>query len=171
MASSNVNTILPTVTLASEQDRPVIFQLLQFMLYDLSPHFGEWISRDGRYVYEWFDSYWIEPDRYPYLICRQEQLVGFALVMSHSPISRRTPCWFMAEFFILKAQRQQGHGQAALKHILTMHPVNWEIATFNKNQRAVSFWTNALLRLGPKDLQRETHTHDKLEWTVQTFVS
>ena len=110
MTSNDTNSILPTVTLAAEQDRPVISNMLQLMLYDLSPLYGEWIGRNGRYFYEWLDNYWVEPDRYPYLISRQDQLTGFALVKAHSPISERAPCWFMAEFFILKAQRRCGYG-------------------------------------------------------------
>ena len=145
--------------------------MLQFMLYELSPLYGEWIGRDGRYPYDRLENYWEEPDRYPYLMHRQKQLTGFALVMAHSPISGRAPCWFMAEFFILRAQRQRGYGQAALSDILSRHHGNWEIGAINKNRDAVSFWRNALLSLDIKDLNTEPQIYEKLEWTVHSFVS
>lgn len=91
--------------------------------------------------------------------------------MAHSAISGRVPCWFMAEFFILKAQRQRGYGQAALRDILSRHSGNWEIAAINWNLDAVSFWMNALLKIGVKDLKKEARTYEKLEWTLHKFVS
>ena len=171
MTSTETDSILPAVTLATVQDRSVISNMLQLMLYDLSPLYGEWIGRDGRYAYDWLDSYWVESDRYPYLIFRQKQLTGFALVMAHSPISGRAPCWFMAEFFVLKAQRQRGYGHAALRHILSRHSGTWEIAAINRNRDAISFWMNALLKLDLKDLKKEFRTYEKLEWMVHSFVS
>lgn len=171
MTSTKQNAVLPTLTLATERDRPVISNLPQFMLYDLSPFYGEWIGRDGRYAYQWLDSYWVEPDRYPYLICREEQLVGFALVMAHSPVSGRAPCWFMAEFFILKAQRRRGYGQVALGDILSRHNGHWEIAVMGKNQDAISFWANVLSKLDLKDRKTESLIHKKPEWTVHSFVT
>ena len=110
MSSIQPDVVLPILAPATEQDRPVISNLLQLMLHDLSPFCGEWIGRDGRYAYAWLDSYWVDPDRHPYVIRLEDQLVGFALVMAYSPVSGRAPCWFMAEFFILKAQRRRGHG-------------------------------------------------------------
>ena len=171
MTSPRIDPVLPTVTPATERDRPVISNLLQLMLYDLSPHYGEWIGRDGRYAYEWLDNYWVEPDRYPYLICREEQLVGFALLMAHSPVSGRAPCWFMAEFFILKAQRRRGYGQVALGEILSRHNGNWEIAVMNNNRDAGFFWTNALSKFDLKDRKQESLIRKKLEWTVHSFVT
>lgn len=62
MTSTETESVLPEVKLAISQDRPVISNMLQLMLYDLSPLYGEWIGRDGRYAYDWLDSYWGEAD-------------------------------------------------------------------------------------------------------------
>lgn len=171
MASTETDLILPKVTIATEQDRLVISNMLQLMLYELSPLFGEWIGRDGRYPYDRLENYWVEPDRYPYLIHRQEQLTGFALVLAHSPISGRASRWFMAEFFILRAQRQRGYGQAALGDILSKHRGNWEIAAINTNRNANFFWKNALAKLDVENLSTEYRIFEKHEWTVHSFVS
>lgn len=171
MTLTGIDPGVATVIPATERDRPVIANLLQLMLYDLSPLYGEWIGRDGRYDYAWLQDYWIEEDRYPYVILRQDQLAGFALVMAHSPLSGRTPCWFMAEFFILKAQRRCGCGQAALRQILARHRGHWEIAVINNNRSALSFWSDALAALEPEALQNQTRTHDDLQWTVHGFIA
>ena len=171
MTSSDKKSVQPTVTLATEQDRAVISNLLQFMLYELSPLYGEWIGRDGRYAYEWLDSYWIDSDRYPYLLSRDDQLAGFALVMARSPITGRAPCWFMAEFFVLKAQRRCGLGQAALADIVSRHKGDWEVAANKKNRDAISFWMKSLSEIDLKDLRKESRTFDNLEWTLHSFVS
>ncbi len=171
MTTTGIGDDMVTVVPATGQDRPVIANLLQLMLYDLSPLHGEWIGREGRYDYAWLQDYWISDDRHPYLILRRDQLAGFALVMAHSPLSGRTPCWFMAEFFILKAQRRQGHGQAALRQLLAMHRGRWEIAVFDHNRDALAFWSDALAALEPDALQSEPRTHDDQQWTVHGFVS
>ena len=171
MTSNQTGSALPTLVPANERDRPVISNLLQLMLYDLSPLYGEWIGRDGRYTYEWLDYYWVDQDRFPYLICREGQLAGFALVMAHSPISGRAPCWFMAEFFVLKAQRRRGYGQVALNAILSRHNGNWEIAVMDINEGAASFWKNALSKSILKNWKKEPVTHKELEWTVHSFVT
>ena len=166
---SNADTI--TLAQATKQDRPVICQLIQLMHYDLSSIYGEWIGRDGRYAYRSLDVYWTEQDHHPYVIRRNGQLVGFALVTPRSPISGRAPCWFMYEFFVLQAQRRRGYGLHAVREILSRHRGNWEIAAIDKNEDAVSFWTTALARLQLADLAKESRTHDKMEWVVHTFVS
>ena len=166
---SNADTI--TLARATKQDRPVISHLIQLMFYDLSSIYGEWIGRDGRYAYRSLDVYWTEQDRHPYVICRKGQLVGFALVSAHSPISGRAPCWFMDEFFVLKAQRRRGYGLLAVREIISRHRGNWEIAANNKNEDAVSFWAKALSRLQLTDLEKESQTYDGYEWVIHTFVS
>lgn len=160
-----------TVSLAEKGDQPTISRLLQFMLYDLSPNYGEWISPDGSYQFESLDVYWKRQGRHPYLIWRQDQLAGCALVSEYSPISGRNPCWFMDEFFVLKAQRKNGFGHEATRQILSMHQGSWEIAAIAKNQSAVSFWTKALSRLAPANLQRTTQVRDGDDWVMHTFES
>lgn len=160
-----------TVNRATKQDRPVIARLIQLMLYDLSPVFGEWIGNDGSYAYDYLDAYWTEQDRHPYLFYQSAQLVGFALVSAHSPISGRARCWFMSEFFVLKAQRRRGYGLQAVREIVSRHRGNWEIAVILQNRDAVSFWSKVLLQLQLTDLKQHSQSHAGFEWVVNTFVS
>lgn len=171
MTSSNNISDYITVSLADKSDQPTLSRLIQFMLYDLSPNYGEWISPDGSYQFESLDVYWEQQDRHPYLIWRQNQLAGCALVSAHSPISGRKPCWFMDEFFVLKAQRKNGFGHEAARQILSMHKGSWEIAAIEKNQGAVSFWTKALSKLALTNLERTTPAHDGDDWVMHTFES
>ena len=158
---SNANTI--TLAQATKQDRPLICQLIQLMHHDVSPIFGEWIGRDGRYAHRSLDVYWTEQDRHPYVIRRKGQLVGIALVSARSPISGRAPCWFMDEFFVLKAQRRRGYGLLLVREIISRHRGKLEIAAIDRNEGAVSFWINALSRLQLTDLEKEFLTYDKNE--------
>ncbi|MEO1020488.1 MAG: GNAT family N-acetyltransferase, partial [Pseudomonadota bacterium] len=152
-------------------DRRTIANLPQLMLYDLSPIDGEWIGGNGRYAYRWLDLYWTEPGRNAYLFTRNGQLSGFALVLAYSPLSGCTPCWFMAEFYILRAQRHLGYGKLAASEIIARHPGNWEIAVLKNNQNAISFWTATLSRLPLTDLKTESQTHDARERVVHSFIS
>jgi len=171
MAALETNAASITVTQATEQDQPVVARLIQLMHYDISPYFGEWISLDGCYAHGSLDAYWTEQDRHPYLIHRSKQLVGFALVSAHSPISGRAPCWFMDEFFVLRAQQRRGYGLQAVRKILSRHPGNWEIAVIEKNLDAISFWAKGLSRLRLKDLTKEPGTHAGFDWIIHSFTS
>ena len=171
MWSADDESKVMSVTLATESDRSVISNLLQLMLYDVSHVYGEWIGSDGRYAYEGLDAYWIENDRFPYLVFRQRQLAGFALVMARSPISGRAPCWFLGEFFILKAQRRRGCGQAAFRQVLSRHTGDWEIAINNNNKDARFFWAKGLPRFGLNDLTTVIRPHDDSDRTIDSFMA
>ena len=171
MAARDNTTEPVVVTSASKQDEPKIARMIQFMLYELSPFHGEWIDADGCYEYEYLSRYWSESGRLPYLILKNAQLAGFALVMNHSPITGRSPCWFMAEFFILKAQRRRGYGRQAFHRLIAKHAGPWEIAVRCKNHPAQRFWDAALADHETSGLRRDEPKHDGSEWIVHEFTA
>jgi predicted acetyltransferase len=57
-----------------------------------------------------------------HLIYAGDEIAGFALVIDECPLTGRQSCFFMAVFFILKAYRRRGAGQAAVAAALRAHP-------------------------------------------------
>jgi predicted acetyltransferase len=98
------------------------------------------IGPDGRFEYDFLERFW----RFPYLIHAGDEIAGFALVINECPLTGRKPCWFMAEFFVLKAYRRQSVGQTALAAILQRHPGDWQIGVPKANVPAQAFWGRAL---------------------------
>ena len=88
---------------AQEQDRDALRQLIELYAYDFSEFNGTEIGDDGRYGYRYFDAYWTEPERHPFLFRVDGHLAGFALVRAGDPHD-------MAEFFVMRKYRRSGWG-------------------------------------------------------------
>lgn len=86
---------------AHPDQKPAIANLIQLYLHDMTEFMPFPVGDDGLYQYDFLDRFW----RHPYFIMADNEIAGFALVVDECPLTGRTPCWFMAEFFVLKAYR------------------------------------------------------------------
>ena len=129
-----------TIAPASDDQKPTIANLIQLYLYDMTESMPFPVAADGRFEYDFFERFW----RSPYLIHADGEIAGFAFVIGECPLTGREPCWFMAEFFILKAYRRRGVGRRALAEILANHPGVWHIGVPIANRPAGAFWNKAL---------------------------
>lgn len=144
--------------------KPVFGNLIQFYLYDMAAQSVFPVNSLGLYDYDMLDRFW----EHPYLFYLNGEIVGFALVISHCPIRERSPCWFMAEFCVLRPYQRRGLGRAALRSILENHSGDWEIAWLTDNAPAAKFWLATL----PDSDQRRNHvTFDANDWTSVSFTS
>jgi predicted acetyltransferase len=134
---------------ATPDQKPVIANLIQLYLHDMTEFMPFPVEPDGRFAYDFLDRFW----RFPYLIMAGNEIAGFALVI---------------EFFILKAYRGRGTGRAALAAILARHPGNWHIATPLANTAALAFWHKAVapLNAATSDIQFEGNT-----WRLNAFAT
>jgi hypothetical protein len=65
---------------ATQSDAAVLSNLLELYSHDLSDVFVLEPGTDGRFGYEKFPLYWLEPEnRFPFLIRAGTRLAGFAL--------------------------------------------------------------------------------------------
>ncbi len=157
---------MPAISLipARPDQKPVIANLIQLYLHDMTAFMPFPVGADGRYAYDFLDRFW----RFPYLIMSGEEIAGFALVIDDCPLTGRAPCWFMAEFFVLKAYRNSGTGRAAVEQALKAHPGQWHIATPHANEAAKQFWGRALALQQPDS--RDIH-FDGDDWRLHAFVA
>ena len=149
---------------ATSGQRTVIANLIQLYLYYMTETMPFPVGADGRFDYDFLDGFW----RFPYLIYAGDEIAGFALVIDECPLTGRKPCWFMAEFFILKAYRRRGAGQAALDAALAMHPGDWHIAVPQANVPAVAFWDSSL---APRDPGSRDITFGGDDWRLHVFTA
>lgn len=147
---------------ADGAQKPVIANLIQLYLHDLTAFMPFPIGADGRFQYEFLERFW----RYPYFICCDDDIAGFALVVDACPLTGRSPCWFMAEFFVLRAYRGRGLGQAAVDLALAAHPGVWHVGVPYANTAAQAFWRTALRRRNP--LARDLR-FDGDDWRLHVF--
>jgi predicted acetyltransferase len=130
---------------ATEAERPVIENLLQLYLYDMTGDLPFPVGKDGRFAYDFLDRFW----RFPYLVHHDGELAGFALVTDVCPVTGTDPCFFMAEFFVLKAYRRRGLGRAVFHEITARHQGRWHVGVVERNHRAEAFWAKTLAPLSP----------------------
>ncbi len=149
---------------AADSERPTIERLIQLYLYDMASEHPWPLEPDGRYAYDFLERFW----QHPYLLYANGELAGFALVIRGCPITGRTDCWFMAEFFVLRPYRRQGLGAAATHDLIARYPGSWHVAVLQSNQSALAFWDTALGFHGPT---LSPIRFDGDDWLVHAFQS
>jgi predicted acetyltransferase len=130
------------VLAASPGDKPVLRELLNLYLYDLSdlPGAGD-LNEEGRYEYRYLDRYWMEADRHAFLVRAEGAVAGFSLVNTQTHSTAR---WCIAEFFVARRHRRRGVGTVAAHATFTQLPGEWEVWTDRDNIRAHDFWRHAV---------------------------
>ncbi|HJU36225.1 MAG TPA: GNAT family N-acetyltransferase, partial [Gaiellaceae bacterium] len=88
--------------------------------------------------YPYFDAYWSELDRFPYLIDAEGEIVGFCLIRVADD------GWHIAEFSILPHQRRKGIGRSAVQDLAerarAAGAAHLEARVLAGNRSALDFW-------------------------------
>jgi len=113
---------------------------------------------DGRTEpYPYFDAYWQEPERVPFLIEVDGEVVGLCLIRVHGD------GWDIAEFTVAPERRRSGLGRAAVEALAERARAAGAAHLVAKvhpdNTRALSFWLAAgfleIAASGPVVTRRE----------------
>ncbi len=151
-----------SVRTATQADRPVIENLIQLYLHDMTGTQPFPIGLDGKFQYDFLDRFW----QHPYLIFSDDDLAGFAFVIDGSPLMENPDRHFMAEFFVLKGYRKKGVGRAAFDEILSRHNGLWQIGVPHKNPGGTAFWAKATQGHAPT---KSAHKFDGENWMIYDF--
>ena len=107
-------------------------------------------------AYEYFDLYWIEPERRPYWVITDGQPAGFVLVNEWSPSGRGTQR-SIAEFYVRPELRRRGLGLAAALAAFATHAGLWELQVYRANPAGMAFWLRAIEAAGARDWEALEH--------------
>ena len=131
---------------ATLQDAPLLANLLQLYIYDLSEAFPNVeLGADGRYGYEKLPLYWSEPERrFPFLIRLEGRVVGFVLVTRGSSATDDPEVFDVAEFFVLRRYRRSGVGRGAAFLLWDRLPGHWIVRVSEGNPGGLRFWTGVI---------------------------
>ena len=128
------------VFLAGAAEKEILNNLMKFYQYDFTEFGGDEVNKQGTFDYPYFELYWQESNRDPYLIKYKENIAGFCFVNDVSLTGAKN-CKSIAEFFILRYLRHKGIASAAAKGIISLYPsCLWEISQTYKNIYAQKFW-------------------------------
>lgn len=128
------------VEVAGSRGRDAIANLMQLYYYDICEFEDGPLNDIGLFdLDDYFDLYWIEPARYPFLIFADDQLVGFALVRE---VVKET--YSVAEFFIRRGRRGSGIGATAATELFDRFRGTWKVAELETNVPAQRFWRRVI---------------------------
>ena len=133
------------IKLCKQEDQARLANLCQFYHYDLDTNsaLANVCYSNGYYKQmAYFDNYWTEENRVPYLIYNKHVLVGFALV--HDITVNPEVDWKLAEFFIMAPFRREGIATHVLPQLFEQHQGVWEISVLKDNEPAIKFWSKLL---------------------------
>ena len=148
-------------------ERDVLANLMQLYLHDMSEFDGVDVARDGRYAYRYFERYWREPGRHPFIVRADGQIAGFALVRQHAP-----DVYQVAEFFILRKYRRRGVGARAARHLFDRFTGTWQVAEEDANRGAQAFWRRVIGEYTNGAFREErSHEPDGPDGPMQVFQS
>ncbi|MGC9398836.1 MAG: GNAT family N-acetyltransferase [Anaerolineae bacterium] len=132
-----------TVQPASRADKSLLRRLMELYLYDFSAFTGEDVDEKGLYGYEYFDHYWVESTRYPFLIYVDGHPAGFALVRVLR-LNDDQVVHSMAEFFVMRKYRGRGVGREAAYWLFDRFPGRWRVGERPENRGAQIFWRKVI---------------------------
>lgn len=129
-----------TIQPASLHQKNTIAKLMQLYMHDLSSFQEIELLPDGRFdVSPYFDAYWDDSDRHPFLIWENKNLGGFALVRT---IDQHV--FSMAEFFIVRSFRGTGLAKRAATALFDYFRGEWRVAQIEGNVPAHRFWERVI---------------------------
>lgn len=157
------------IQLAKYEEKYLLQNMLELLIYDLSEFENRDLNEFGKYGYCYLDLYWIEPERFPFILRVNEKLAGFALVnrATYTKSIERT----IAEFFILKKYRHQGIGKKLAFYLFDQFPGKWEVRTLEKNLVAQIFWRKTIKQYAPESMQESLKAVDNWQNIIWTFTS
>jgi predicted acetyltransferase len=125
------------------RDKPVLGNLWQLYAHDFSEVMPLAIGADGRFG-GIEDEWWQGARGEPFFIRRDGQLAGFALAGRGSVTTGDPAVMDVAEFFVLRGERQRGVGTRAAHRLFAAFRGPWEVRVRETNAGAMRFWPRAI---------------------------
>jgi predicted acetyltransferase len=156
---------------ATLEHKTTLANLLELYIHDFTELIAFKVGEDGRFGYPDLSLYWTEPGRHPFLIRVDDHWAGFVLVRRGSQVSGDEDVWDMTEFFVLRGYRRLGVGTEVAHDIWRRFPGNWEVRVIELNQRALSFWREAIAAFLGEPLHSSRREKGAKAWQVFSFES
>jgi predicted acetyltransferase len=151
---------------------PLLRNLLELYIHDLSEIFPVELGLDGRFGYERLPLYWAEPAaRHVFLIKCGTRVAGFVLAMRGSPATEDPNDLDVAEFFVLRSYRRSGVGRQAAFALWDTVPGQWVVRVSDANRAGLRFWSEAIRSYTSGVFNESARPGTPVDWRVFTFAS
>ena len=159
------------ITLVPKTEKHILRNLMELYLYDFSEFDAADVDANGIYGYHWFEHYWGEENRYPFLIRKDGKLAGFVLVTRYNYFDEQPDCWVIAEFFVMRKYRHLGVGEFAARQTFDRFPGEWQVGQLRENTPAIAFWRKIIQRYTAGNYQEIWMDDERWRGPVQIFHS
>ncbi|MBA3414295.1 MAG: GNAT family N-acetyltransferase [Chloroflexia bacterium] len=132
-----------TLTQVTPAERLLLRRLFELYLYDFSEMEHADLDDEGWFVPHaawWLERYWSEPGKEALLLRAGSKPAGFVLLDERSPIAGSADRRSIAAFFVARAYRRRGLGEAMAREVFRRFPGRWQVLEVKANPRAQAFW-------------------------------
>jgi predicted acetyltransferase len=128
---------------ATEKDLPIVKNLVQYYIYDLSEHMGWPSTPDGRFEgCDDLELYWSDPGKHAFVLRAGNELAGFALILADNDDPQID--YSVTDFFVIRRFRGHGIGTLMARQLFDRFPGRWKVEQFARNAPAVAFWRRVI---------------------------
>jgi predicted acetyltransferase len=159
---------------ATAEQETVLANLLELYIHDFSEFHEVELGSDGRFGYRILPLYWIEADRYPFLVMVDGRIAGLVLVqrIKREPDSTGgETVWDLAEFFVIRRYRRRGIGTEIVRQVWRRFPGRWQVRVMESNVPACNFWQRAIAKSTDDSFDLVRVNRDGKYWRFFSFVS
>lgn len=128
---------------ATPAERPLLRRMFELYLHDFSSMEHSDLDEDGFFVPRadaWLARFHDTAGRTALLLRAGGKPAGFALLDDESPMPGGAGRRYVAAFFVLRAYRQRGLGEAMAREIFRRWPGRWQVLEIRANPDAQRFW-------------------------------
>lgn len=124
--------------------KDILYKLLQYSLFEESATDLNELNEYAEFEYKWFDSYFIEDDRYAYFIKSDEKLLGFVMVNTYLENKKDIEGHSIAEFMVIPKYRRKNIGKKVAIEVFEKFKGYWEVKPSLGSNQAYMFWENVI---------------------------
>ena len=128
------------IVAAPETEKSVLRQLSELYAYDFSEYDGADVNEHGFFGFVYFDHYWTEAARHPFVIQVDGKLAGFVFVSDYRYVAEDPATRSIAEFFAMRKYRRKGVGKSAARQVFEKYRGKWEVFQHQDHEPSRLFW-------------------------------
>lgn len=154
-----------TLEKVSSNKKEILYNLLQFALYDGSQYIENELNESGEFKYTWFDNYFTDENREAYFIKNNDIYIGFVMINENLKFSSKGKS--IAEFLIMPQYRRNHIGKKVAIEIFEKYKGYWEVEPIKNSEQAYLFWKKTIEEYTEnqyeikKDLDKEVFVFQK----------
>ncbi|MGI9252677.1 MAG: GNAT family N-acetyltransferase [Thermomicrobiales bacterium] len=136
-----------TLELVRPDELDLMRRLFELYLYDFSEMEHADVDRNGWFLPDperYVARFWLDSWRQAFLLRVAGKPAGFVLVEDRSPLPDSGHRRFISAFFIMRAYRRRGLGEAMALATFRHWPGEWQVLQIRANPEAQRFWRRVI---------------------------